>query len=245
MYNLLKAYKLQDVADSELLEVSSVNDFFACFWQKGYGAHPDSPIAGYTWYLRDLFVFALFSPIYNYCYKNRWLSLPLLIVLVICESVPDWHIPGLNTWIYLGGLVAYKGLSFEEICHKSSWFWSIGVFCVVNYVYYYTLHYNAVHTLLVLVTFVVIFKLSLLLWDSKVLLSISASSTYLYLTHIFVLNVSRHSLAKILVIDSDVDMCMYYLLNATICVIVCLGSYYALKQMKANVLLKVLTGGRA
>ena len=87
VYTLFKTYKLQGTADSELLEITKISDFFACFWQRGFGVYPDFPIAGYTWYLRDLFIFALLSPIYNYCYKNRRLCFLLLVVLIICESV--------------------------------------------------------------------------------------------------------------------------------------------------------------
>lgn len=116
---------------------------------------------------------------------------------------------------------------------------------IVNYIYYFVIHARVVYILLVIVSFVIIFKISFWAWNSKTLLSLSASSTFLYLTHIFILNVSRHSLAKILVIDSDMDMCIYYLLNSTLCGIICLGSFFLLKRLKANLLLKVLTGGRA
>lgn len=116
---------------------------------------------------------------------------------------------------------------------------------IVNYIYYFVIHARVVYILLVIVSFVIIFKISFWAWNSKTLLSLSASSTFLYLTHIFILNVSRHSLAKILVIDSDMDMCIYYLLNSALCVIICLGSFFLLKRLKANLLLKVLTGGRA
>lgn len=246
IYNIIKTYKLSGVAaDTELLYISSIKDFFACFWEKGFGATPNFPIAGYTWYLRDLFVFALLSPIYNYCYKNSWICIPLIVVLVVCESVPNWHIPGLNTWIYLGGFLAYRGFSFEKICKRLNWMHSLAAFCIVNYIYYNLLHDNAILMILSFVTFIVMFKLSILLSNNRILLSISASSTYLYLVHIFVLNVSRHSLAKCLVIESDVDMCIYYVLNSAICVIVSLGSYYLLKYLNANKLLKILTGGRA
>lgn len=238
VYNLFKTYKLQGSADSELLEITKISDFFACFWQRGFGVYPDFPIAGYTWYLRDLFIFALLSPIYNYCYKNRRLCILLLVVLIICESVKGWHIPGMNTWIYIGGFIAYKEITFEQICNKISWLESIIAFSIVNYIFYYIFHDRAVYTALAIVSFVLIFKISLLAWNSKVLLSISASSTFLYLTHIFILNVSRHSLAKLLVIDSDMDMCIYYLLNSTLCVIIGLGSYFLLKSLKANLLLK-------
>lgn len=245
VYNLLKTYKLQGAADSDLLEITNISDFFACFWKRGWGVYPDFPIAGYTWYLRDLFIFSLLSPIYNYCYKNRRLGFLLLVILIICESVKGWHMPGMNTWIYIGGFVAYKRITFEQICNRLSWLVSMVAFIIVNYIYYFVIHARVVYILLVIVSFVIIFKISFLAWNSKTLLSLSASSTFLYLTHIFILNVSRHSLAKLLVIDSDMDMCIYYLLNSTLCVIICLGSYFLLKRLKANMLLKVLTGGRA
>ena len=245
VYNLLKTYKLQGSADSDLLYITNISDFFACFWKRGWGVYPDFPIAGYTWYLRDLFIFSLLSPIYNYCYKNRRIGFPLLVILIICESVEGWHVPGMNTWIYIGGFVAYKRITFEQICNRLSWLVSMVAFMIVNYIYYFVIHARVVWILLVIVSFVIIFKISFLAWNSKTLLSLSASSTFLYVTHIFILNVSRHSLAKLLVIDSDMDMCIYYLLNSTLCVIICLGSYFMLKRLKANMLLKVLTGGRA
>lgn len=151
----------------------------------------------------------------------------------------------MNTWIYIGGFIACKGITFEQICDRIFWLESIIAFIIVNFIYYFIFHDRAVYTALAIVSFVLILKISFLAWNSKTLLSLSASSTFLYLTHIFILNVSRHSLAKILVIDSDMDMCIYYLLNSTLCVIICLGSFFLLKRLKANLLLKVLTGGRA
>ena len=71
IYNLLKTYKLHGVADdADLLYINDLGDFFSCFWMRGYGVHPDFPIAGYTWFLRDLFVFALMAPIYHYCFHK-------------------------------------------------------------------------------------------------------------------------------------------------------------------------------
>ena len=43
----------------------------------------------------------------------------------------------------------------------------------------------------------------------------------------------------------DMDMCIYYLLNSTLCIIIVLGSYFLLKRLKVNLLLKILKGGRA
>lgn len=73
---------------------------------------------------------------------------------------------------------------------------------------------------------------------------VAASSMYMYVTHILVLNISRHSLAKLLTIDSDMMMCVYYIINSSVCVIVCITTYFLLKRIKANRLFSVMTGGR-
>lgn len=243
-YNLLKAWKLQGVADAELLQINNAGDLFACFWEKGYGSNPTFPIAGYTWFLRDLFVFALLSPIYHYCYSKQKLAVGMLLVLTLTESIQGWRIPGLNTWIYLGGYIATKGWSIETMCDKMKWKYVMPCFLVSNYLYFYMLNIEAFHVLLVISSFLVVMKLSLMLYDVHWLKVVAASSMYLYVTHILVLNISRHSLAKLLTIDSDSMMCVYYVINSLICVIVCITTFFLLKSINANRLLSVMTGGR-
>ena len=243
-YNLLKTWKLQGVSDAELLQMNSIGDFFALFWEKGYGTHPDFPIAGYTWFLRDLFVFALLSPIYHYCYSKEKRAIGMLLVLLMTESIADWGIPGLNTWIYLGGFIATRGWSLETVCDNIKWIYVLPFFLVSNYLHFYTLNIGFFHVLLVISSFLVVMKLSIRMFDLHWLKNLAASSMYMYVTHILVLNIARHSLAKLLTIDSDMMMCVYYIINSSICVIVCITTYFLLKRIKANRLLSVMTGGR-
>ena len=243
-YNLLKTWKLQGIADAELLQMNSIGDFFSLFWEKGYGTHPDFPIAGYTWFLRDLFVFALLSPIYHYCYSKEKLAIGMLLVLLMTESIADWGIPGLNTWVYLGGFIATREWSLETLCDNVKWIYALPFFLVSNYLYFYMLNIEVFHVLLVISSFLVVMKLSLRIYDLHWLKVVAASSMYMYVTHILVLNISRHSLAKLLTIDSDMMMCVYYIINSSVCVFVCITTYFLLKCIKANRLLGVMTGGR-
>lgn len=243
IYNLLKTYKLHGRADdATLLYINSIGDFFSCFWMRGYGARPDFPIAGYTWFLRDLFIFALMAPIYHYCYQKKYLAEIMLGALLVCSFVKGWYIPGLSLWLYLGGYIAYKNMSLEEIANRVNWITCIISFFFVNIIHYYI---YAIGPVLVLTSTVLILKLCLLVFDVKWLLSLSAASTYIYVTHVFVLNVSRHSIVKFLHVENDNDMCVYYVLNSTICVIICVGTYYLLKKVKVNRLLAIMTGGRS
>lgn len=244
-YNFLKTWKLYGVSGAELMHIDSMGDLFACFWQKGYGENPSFPIAGYTWFLRDLFVFALLSPVYNYCYNKKRLSLLVLLTLVVCEVVRGWHLPGFNTWIYVGGYIASRQWNFEWICNGVRWRFAATIFVLSNIWNYSSWGNSISQTILVFTSFFIIMKASLLLYNRKWLLSVASSSMYLYVTHILVLNISRHSLAKFIIIDSDYMMCVYYIINSLICVSVCLLSYYFLKRIKANRLLDIMTGGRA
>ena len=246
VYNLLKTYKLGDVvSDAELLHINSFRDFFACFWERGYGSLPTVPIAGYMWFIRDLFTFALLSPIYNYCYHKRTFSLVFLIVLLLCSIVPGWSLPGFNTYLYLGGLIAYRGYSLEELCNKINIKLVVVLFLIVNYIYYGGTSNSVLHLFLVVFSFVFIFYIALYLCNKKYLCTISCSSTYFYVTHILFLNIYRHILIKNFTINGDVDMCVFYFLISTLCVITCLCTYLLLKKMRLNLLLTILTGGRS
>ena len=245
LYNFLKAYKLHGVADAELLNVESFGDIIACFWQKGFGAHPDHPIAGYTWFLRDLFVFALLSPMYNYCYKKKYFSVFILVVLLACCFGDNWHVPGFNTWIYIGGFVAYYGHSIDEICSKIRWNVLILLFLAINFLYYSFYNIELLHQILIILSCILVFKISRILTEKPIWLSLAASSTYLYVTHILVINISRHILVKYLNVNDDLSLSLYFIFNSMICVVICLASYYLLKYLKAERLLAILTGGRS
>lgn len=242
-YNILKT-RYMSAGSNEFLQIDSIGDFFACFWERGYGAHATFPIAGYMWFIRDLFIFAVLSPAYYYCYKNRWLSYVMMGALAICQLVEGWHIPGFNFWIYLGGFLAYKDLSMEDMCKKISWLALLPVFIITNVLYYILDNNLFVAFILAFVSIILVLKVAMCLYKNNALLALAPSSTWIYVTHIFVLNVSRHYLAKVLTIDSDLMMCVYYVLNASLCVAICLSTYYLLKKFKCTKILAITTGGR-
>lgn len=64
----------------------------------------------------------------------------------------------MNTWIYIGGFIACKGITFVQVCNKISWIKSIIAFSIVNYIFYYIFHDRAVYTALAIVSFVLIFR---------------------------------------------------------------------------------------
>ena len=130
------------------------------------------------------------------------------------------------------------------MCYNIKWIYVLPFFLVSNYMYFYMLNIEVFHVLLVISSFLVVMKLSLRIYDLHWLKVVAASSMYMYVTHILVLNISRHSLAKLLTIDSDMMMCVYYIINSSVCVIVCITTYFLLKRIKANRLLGVMTGGR-
>lgn len=228
--------------------VLSCTDIFnvcSLFWMTGFGENPDFPIAGYTWFIRDLFMFALFSPIYFYCYKKRGLTLFILIVMLVLSAFKNWHQPGMNTYLFLGGLFAFKGKSLEEAIDKISWFVVVILFLAINWLYYMVLNIDFVRLFLIVIAGLFIIKLSFALTRFQSISSFSTISMFLYVVHILVLNISRHTIIKFIHVKCDTDMCMYYFANTIISLVICIISYYFLKFIKANRLLEVITGGRS
>lgn len=226
--------------------VSTVGGFLSLFWAKGYTPHPDMPIAGYTWFLRDLFVFALFSPVYQYFYSKRKISILILCALFLCEGIRSWHFPYLHAYIYLGGLLAYNKITIEKIMNfRGVRYVVILAFLLFNVIYYMLYKNDFTHILMTLSSISFVLLCSWHLYNIKWLVKFTAISTYLYVTHVLVLNFTRNILAKIMIVTNDEQMVLYYFVNALCCLFVCISSYYIFKLLHWNKLLSIMTGGRS
>lgn len=242
-YNVIKELKMQ-TGDIGVLDTRSIFDFLALFWKKGFGDNPDFPIAGYAWFIRDLFCFAILTPIYNYIYQNKRLSVLILLGLIMLSLFKDWHQPGINTYLFIGGWFAYNGHNLESLIKRFNW-WIVGsLFIAINCIYYGYLHYDCVRFILIIICGFSVIKLSYTLSNTSWLAKLSTTSMYLYVIHIFLINVSRHTIIRFMPINNDLDMCAYFLTYSTVTIILCFASYYFLKKIKANGLLTIMTGGR-
>lgn len=244
IYNYVKnAYLSSDGAYSAIV-IDSVGTFVSAFWAVGQGELPNAPIAPYTWFLRDVFVFAVLSPFYCFLYKKRSFSYLMVAVSIILLGFPDFHIPLLTPAIFIGGFFAYNKLDIQKMCDRFNWIILIVCFCIFNWLYYIVTPFPLFRIGVLGLGFILVFKASLFLYRFEWLNNLSKVATYLYLTHIFVLNVGRHSLFALIAPHTDLSLVVCYLLNFAICLLVCICSFYFLKSIKANTVLRIMTGGR-
>lgn len=242
-YDIIKEAKMPGYP-SGVLSANNIFDILGFFWERGFGDSPDFPVAGYTWFIRDLFCFAILTPMYNYIYERKKLSNIILLFLLVLSAFKNWNQPGINTWLYLGGWIAYNGFSLESFVKKSNWGITILAFAIVNWLYYRMFHYDCIRILLILVCGLTVLKLAYTVANVSWVSKIASSSMYLYVTHVLFINISRHFVVKFMHIQSDMDLCMYFVAYSFVAIALCFLSYYTLKAIKAYKLLNIMTGGR-
>lgn len=244
IYNLIKNVYLSKKGMEGEIVIDSFESLVSSFWAVGQGELPNAPIAPYTWFLRDVFVFAMLSPFYYFMYKNRKFSYIALAISIILLGFPEFDIPLLNPAIYIGGFLAYNKYELKKSCERFNLVLIIICLAVFSFFYYSILPFALFRIGLLLFSFLFVFKISLLLYNIVWINNLSKVATYLYLTHIFVLNMGMHTLLSVLSPKNDVGLVSCYFLNLILCLLVCISSFYILKKIKANAILRVMTGGR-
>lgn len=244
IYNFVKNVYLSKKGIEGDIVIDSFESLISSFWAVGQGELPNAPIAPYTWFLRDVFVFAILSPFYYYLYNNKKISYIGLVISIVLLGFPNFEIPLLNPAIYIGGFLAYNQFNLKKICERCNFIFVIVGLAVCSLLYYNTSTVALFRIGLLLFSFLFVFKVSLLLYNIVWINNLSKASTYLYLTHIFVLNMGMHTLLSVFLPLNDTSLVACFFLNLIICLLVCISSFYILKTLKANTILRVMTGGR-
>lgn len=244
IYNIIKNVYLSHKGMEGEIVIDSLGSLVSSFWAVGQGELPNAPIAPYTWFLRDVFVFAVLSPFYYFLYKNKKLSYIVLAVFVILLGFPNIDIPLLTPAIYIGGFLAYNKCDLRVFCERIKLSIVIVGLITFSILFYRMFPYAVLRIGVLFFGFLFVFKISLLLYKKIWINNLSKVATYLYLTHIFVLNMGMHALFSIIPPHNDINLVTCFFLNFLACMFVCISSFYLLKLLKANVILKITTGGR-
>ncbi len=244
IYNLIKNLYLSQKGLEGIIIIDSIESFVSAFWAVGQGDLPNAPIAPYTWFLRDIFVFAILSPFYYWIYRHQRMSCCIFILFFILLGFPDFEIPLLNPTIFIGGFLAYNKYNLKKLCSDFNWISTLVAFLVVNFFYYNIIDIFLIRIGVLCLGFILLFKISLSLYNVAWINKVSKVSTYLYLVHIFVINMGMHFFFAVITPQNDMGLVICYLLNLATCLFVCFSSFYILKALRANTLLRIMTGDR-
>lgn len=215
----------------------SVLEWFSIFWN--YFGNK-FPIDGPLWFVRDLIVVSVLSPMIYMCCKNKilgWLYLTILFVLwFVGFQIPIEGI-GLPCLLFfsLGSMFAIHRFSIFMARKNISmlifilYFLFGALFLVAYDSYVKEIFLNAGIILGMIVSFQVLKDLCefRLFSPSKFL---SNSSFFIFASHSTLLMAIYKMLLKIFTKYSDMTLLFVYFTSAILCILLCLGMYYLLNK---------------
>ena len=204
------------------------------------------------WYLRDLIVFFVLSPVIYWCIKRVKVS--FLIVLFFCYLTDIWpQIQGLSSSMVFFVLGAYLAVNdkniISEVYKRRNKFYII-TFILLPLMIYYDGRYTSIGNLIypffvfTLVPVYISVGISLMLKNKiNLMLQLSQSSFFIFALHTMILGYCASIIKLIIPSDFWILASMRYLLTPLFCVLVCYACYNIMKRIVPNCL-STLIGGR-
>lgn len=241
---------LPSLNNRKLLSEYTLCEIFNSFWNYsglGYGC----PILAPLWFLRDLILMVIFTPLlYSLIKFTRGL---FVVVLAVCY-VLNVHIGIMgfpSSWLFfsLGAFFSIYHLDFAELsCRYRSFFVPMGLLLVIVMM---ALHSNGVdnvylHKIYILVMiFVVLSVVSSCLSRSEnnhLPLILTESSFFIYVFHGFYINPLSNVYSRVVPINTFTGIVGYFIVAFIACVIaVCV--YVMLKKV-TPIFCSIISGGR-
>lgn len=233
-------------------EEFSVVKYLTGYWAFYYSG--DIPVNGPLWFVRDLMVVSLFTPLLYCLLRNRWVGAVTLLLLLACVSCGvNIDIHGVDFYSILffsvGAWMRLQRVNLENIGKK------VGVTALVLYlpVSYFMFNlcdspfYIAFSQIAVVIKFVALLYLLSMLYRSEVLKGIPKLSTrsfFVYALHGLIIG----PVIKILYLlsgptDNPLLLILISVSSVVIVLLLC-SAAYSLMEKKSPSLLKLLSGGR-
>lgn len=225
------------------IELNSFSRIVKCFWAVDQGEYPLFPIAGYTWFLRDLFIFALLSPVYHYIFNKHWLC-KIAVTLSIILLAYGEMLPFYNGALFLGGLLGYKKFDITIFFEKVNLYLSFAGLCLGFYSYYFLGFTPLAYLFMLLSVFCFFYKISILFKTNILINRLASFSTFLYLSHVLIMNFVGRFLVKLFTPDCDIEIVYVYYMNFILTILISFSIYQLFKWLKFDIIFLMLSGGR-
>lgn len=199
------------------------------------------PAGRAMWYIRNLIVFAILSPIY-YIVVRLFKHLSLVIVAITSFAFvgPTYDFPFFNPYLLFGVYCAMYNFSFDKICSLIPMKYISLLVAVVSILNTITdIFYKPdIFTTLIFFIFLYIILGKITLHKMFVV-----SCTFLYMSHMYLTSVLRNVFVKVFP-DNIIFNLLAIVMTWVLSIVLCVTVYYILKKY-ANNFLQILTGGRA
>ena len=193
-----------------------------------------SPAGKALWFIRNLIVFALFSPIYYAIVK--YLKHFTLIIIFFSSLFISSKFPFFNPYILLGVYLAINKISIEKICNR---FPDILIFFVTAIIYILYCFRFIPGLIITMLLFIILYRIVERTSTPRIFIT---SSTFLYMSHLYITGPIKTIL--IAVLPNNI-ICNIFALIATfvLTIMICIGTYIVLKKSMPR-FLGIITGGR-
>lgn len=220
----------------------SVVDFVKSYWSiDGF------PICYPLWYIRDLFVIVLCSPLFYLILWSKWgVRSGMLVLMCTVYFVFDQNYLLGAIYFYLGALLSQKDVvAFLERILNPRLFLLITVIAIAAIYYNYAYSSNVWMHIQRISVAILIIRLFYILSTrcGRVQSVIFESSFFIYFFHPFPVLVLRSLLIQVISPTNSFEWIITYVMLIATSLIVCIGVYYILKKYMPS-LLSILVGGR-
>lgn len=246
---------------NKLMTNYTITDWLNTYWNTKninetiYGT--PCPINYPLWFIRDLFILVLFSPILHWLIKHfKYIFICILGIINICNLTPI--MAGFNHeaifYFSLGALFSIHKINFAEILKRKATLYSLlfGITIILRIALEHTditiLSHNpiSIFRLMVFVgTFATIAVVANIISrkDSKDITTLSRYSFFIYLYHALPLAFLLKMEVKCTILNNDIYLTILYFINIALITIVGIIAYRLLNKYCPR-LTSILMGGR-
>ncbi len=172
----------------KLIKDFAATDYIRMFWDLRDG----SPILSTLWFLRNLIVLVIFTPIIAFLIKKFRIVFPLLLLMVYFFL--QWDVPGFNTsgfcWFSIGAYFSLNGINCWQSIEKMNTKLLFAIWCLMTAfvitAYVIDFHYENVMLAYRIIHFMIIYHLIARISEKREMqnmLKISAASFFIYVFH--------------------------------------------------------------
>ena len=211
-------------------------DFIMLFWDAGEGR----PIGMALWFVRNLIVFAIVSPIYFIVVKYLG-HLTLFLILFLSSLKLSIAYPFFNVYLLFGSYLALSGITLESLSKKTNW-----LLCILCYLFLKILelfhHVELSSVVLPLLLMLGVMGALMKYEPSETLKKVSLASTFIYFCHPYFTGIRNIYMSLIDTTVIGLDIMIWFVQTVTNFAI-CYCIYLILKKFAPS-LLSILQGNR-
>ena len=245
-YGWLRARFNPDVATSSFIGTLNANGWLDMFWSSNFGCPIDYPL----WFIRDLIVFVLLTPLIHFIVKRTGLW-GVVVSFVLCALTESRDFEGLFFFMF-GAYFRLYGIDFIEVFRKSRFpsyiCCLVGIIIIAcSYGRYPQLYWYTKYLFVFFGTVSIISLVSASLKGNDKMPNrfLASSAFFIYASHAILIlhDISHYVVLHLMPFTNQTGMVLALFMKSILALSICLGLYATLKRFTPE-LLSVLTGGR-